>query len=300
MPVRRIRIEDIRVDDLSLADDFAFRVAMKDNTEAVQHIVRTILSRGDIIIRRVRVQDVQESRETHEARLDLLAEDGEGNKIDIEMQKIGKRSMKWLVKRSVYYLGLLITRTLHKKEEYSRARDAIVIFIVDRDIIGKGRAVYSYSLRSDEDNVKLKHAGARIVIANGTYSDDEGSAISEMYRDIYEKDLGKMKVPVLREALGKVKGNETARRNSQSIIEGLWEGGRLQGAKEGKAEGRAEGRAEGIAVGKAAGLVEGKAEGKLEEKTTIARTMHALNYTISQISDVTKLSESEIRKIVAL
>ena len=191
MPVRRIRIEDIRVDDLSLADDFAFRVAMKDNTEAVQHIVRTILSRGDIIIRRVRVQDVQESRETHEARLDLLAEDGEGNKIDIEMQKIGKRSMKWLVKRSVYYLGLLITRTLHKKEEYSRARDAIVIFIVDRDIIGKGRAVYSYSLRSDEDNVKLKHAGARIVIANGTYSDDEGSAISEMYRDIYEKDLGK-------------------------------------------------------------------------------------------------------------
>ena len=272
MPVRRIRIEDIRVDDLSLADDFAFRVAMKDNTEAVQHIVRTILSRGDIIIRRVRVQDVQESRETHEARLDLLAEDGEGNKIDIEMQKIGKRSMKWLVKRSVYYLGLLITRTLHKKEEYSRARDAIVIFIVDRDIIGKGRAVYSYSLRSDEDNVKLKHAGARIVIANGTYSDDEGSAISEMYRDIYEKDLGKMKVPVLREALGKVKGNETARRNSQNIIEGLWEGGRLQGAKEGKAE----------------------------EKTTIARTMHALNYTISQISDVTKLSESEIRKIVAL
>ena len=159
MPVRRIRIEDIRVDDLSLADDFAFRVAMKDNTEAVQHIVRTILSRGDIIIRRVRVQDVQESRETHEARLDLLAEDGEGNKIDIEMQKIGKRSMKWLVKRSVYYLGLLITRTLHKKEEYSRARDAIVIFIVDRDIIGKGRAVYSYSLRSDEDNGKLKHAG---------------------------------------------------------------------------------------------------------------------------------------------
>ena len=76
------------------------------------------------------------------------------------------------------------------------------------------------------------------------------------------------------------------RKNSSSLIEYIWEGGRAEGLAEAKAEGFAE------------GFAEAKAEGKMEEKITIVRTMHALNYTISQISDVTKLSESEIRKIL--
>ena len=58
------------------------------------------------------------------------------------------------------------------------------------------------------------------------------------------------------------------RKNSTSLIEFIWEGGR--------------------------------AEGKMEERTAVVRRMHALNYTIPQISDVTKLSESEIRRILTV
>ena len=70
------------------------------------------------------------------------------------------------------------------------------------------------------------------------------------------------------------------RKNSTSLIEFIWEGGRAEGLAEARAKARA--------------------EGKMEERTAVVRRMHALNYTIPQISDVTKLSESEIRRILTV
>ena len=58
---------------------------------------------------------------------------------------------------------------------------------------------------------------------------------------------------------------------------------------EGIAEGRAEGRAEGMA--------EGEAKGRMEERGEMARMMKAKGLEISLISEMTGLSEEEIRKL---
>ena len=66
---------------------------------------------------------------------------------------------------------------------------------------------------------------------------------------------------------------------------------RTEGIAEGEAKGRAEGRAEGIAEG----MAEGMAEGLIEGKTEVARTMKGKGLEIRLISEMTGLSEEEIR-----
>ena len=65
------------------------------------------------------------------------------------------------------------------------------------------------------------------------------------------------------------------------------------GRIEGKAEGIAEGRAEGRAEGKAEGLIAGKLEAFIE----LAKQMQKKKYDISEIKDLTGLSENEILKL---
>ena len=67
--------------------------------------------------------------------------------------------------------------------------------------------------------------------------------------------------------------------------------------KKGKAEGRAEGKAEGLAEGLAEGRAEGRAEGKVETNIENARKMKAKGYAISDIAEITGLTEAEISKL---
>ena len=67
---------------------------------------------------------------------------------------------------------------------------------------------------------------------------------------------------------------------------------RAEGLAEGEAKGRAEGKIEGLAEGEAKGKAEGLAEGKME----VARAMKAKGLGMALISELTGLSEEEIRK----
>ena len=67
---------------------------------------------------------------------------------------------------------------------------------------------------------------------------------------------------------------------------------RAEGLAEGEAKGRAEGKIEGLAEGEAKGKAEGLAEGKME----VARAMKAKGLGMALISELTGLSEEEIRQ----
>jgi predicted transposase/invertase (TIGR01784 family) len=52
------------------------------------------------------------------------------------------------------------------------------------------------------------------------------------------------------------------------------------------------------AQGKAEGLAEGKAEGRLEERVSILKRMKKAGLSVSDMSQITGLSEDEIRHII--
>ena len=64
------------------------------------------------------------------------------------------------------------------------------------------------------------------------------------------------------------------------------------------AEYKAEGKAEGIAEGIEKGIAEGKEEGRLEERVSILKRMKKAGLSISDMSQITGLSEDEIWHII--
>ena len=97
---------------------------------------------------------------------------------------------------------------------------------------------------------------------------------------------------------------ENDRRNAidyarkQGLVAGRAEGraeGLTEGHTKGRAEGLAEGRAEGILEGRTKGRAEGRAEGEKAGKLSVAQRMLAAGLDPKMISEMTGLSEPEIR-----
>ena len=72
---------------------------------------------------------------------------------------------------------------------------------------------------------------------------------------------------------------------------------REEGRKEGREEGRAEGRKEGREEGRAEGREEGRAEGRQEERVEMARKMLTRGMDYTTISQLTGLSEKELKTL---
>ena len=82
-------------------------------------------------------------------------------------------------------------------------------------------------------------------------------------------------------------------------IAAMTERSALKDAKnEGLVEGLAEGEAIGLKKGKAEGMKEGKAEGKAESMVQVAKSLSKMGVSLSQITEATGLSESEINQIL--
>ena len=107
---------------------------------------------------------------------------------------------------------------LKKGESYSMAKDVYVIFIVDRDIFGKGKPVYMFSMADEEDGGRL---GGRIhiAVANGEYSDNIETEHGRFYHDFYESEARKAVTPLLREMLETYKEEGLMRLESDRFLE---------------------------------------------------------------------------------
>ena len=78
--------------------------------------------------------------------------------------------------------------------------------------------------------------------------------------------------------------------------QGLLEG-KAQGLEEGKAQGLEEGKAQGLEEGKAQGLQEGKTQGMQQSKIEIAKKMLSKGISLDLITEMTGLSEEEIKTL---
>ena len=78
---------------------------------------------------------------------------------------------------------------------------------------------------------------------------------------------------------------EKARRDIDSMVGGA------------RREGMAEGLAEGIILGRVEGITLGRDEGRVEERTTIARSLLALDASLDIIIKSTGLSREEIERL---
>ena len=81
-------------------------------------------------------------------RLDIYAEDDEGNMYDIEMQLT---NTKELIPRSRYYHCEMDGHQIVTGENYETLKQSIVIFLCDFDLFDRNQSVYTFEMRCNED-----------------------------------------------------------------------------------------------------------------------------------------------------
>ena len=290
---KQYSIED-QLRALRLGDDNGFTIVLNNNIKGAEFMARTLTGRRNLSIVEAHTQHTVRNPFGHSVVFDIFARDSSGDLICIDIQKVFS-GWKDASRRMLQYASMLNLHALEKGSKYGMAKEVFVVFIFDTDILKKGKALYEYRMRM-EDGTELMDANMTIIVANGAYRDTIESDISKLFSDLQESDPGKMKVPVLREAMERLKGRDSEMmseydRMMNSIKKDIREEGMAIGLEEGKTIGLQEGKTIGLQEGKAIGLEEGKA--------AVARKMIKASMPFETIADLTDLTLEDIRMIAS-
>lgn len=122
----------------------------------------------------------------YDPRLDLLAEDEEGRKINIEVQRTKKQDP---VLRGKYYRAVLDSNIIPKGGSYSDLPETYVIFITAEDFRRKGLPAYELK-RFYVDDGQPGNDGTSIMFINGEYrGDDPIGKLMHDFNAISAKDM---------------------------------------------------------------------------------------------------------------
>ena len=282
---KQYSIED-QLRALRLGDDNGFTIVLNNNIKGAEFMARTLTGRRNLSIVEAHTQHTVRNPFGHSVVFDIFARDSSGDLICIDIQKVFS-GWKDASRRMLQYASMLNLHALEKGSEYGMAKEVFVVFIFDADIVGDGRALYEYRMRM-EDGMELMDANMTIIVANGAYRDTIESDISKLFSDLQESDPGKMKVPVLREAMERLKGRDS---EMMSEYDRIMRSIRMDM----KEEFLEEGKTIGLQEGKAAGLKEGLAEGRAD----IARNMIRESFPPEKVAQLTGLSQDDVRRIAA-
>lgn len=269
----------------------------KANFVVLEGLISTLLNKDITIVHLLESESNKEDRDDKQNRVDLLAEDSNGDKFIIEVQSESEYSY---FQRILFGTSKLITEYINTGQGYDKVQKVYSINIVYFDL-GRGTD-YIYHGKTEFRGVHTNDILSLSPFQKQKYECDE---VSDLYPEYYilkvngfnavakssleewiqflkngeipenpkAKGLKEAQKIMLYESMSKsdkaayqalVKEEVILRAN---VVTAMGEG-RLEGLAEGRAEGRvqglAEGRAEGIAEGRAEGRVQGLAEGRAE------------------------------------
>ena len=218
----------------NLLSNVFMSVALDDKL-ACQHILRILTGMKDLIVLEVRSQYRMSKITSHDAILDILAEDGCGNLFSVEIQRADTVDHA----RRIRFYGAMIDREyLMKGKTYAGLPDVYIIYISETDL-WKGGCT-SYPVEKYLGNIKVPYDdGQHILYVNAAINDGSETARLMQYfktadpEDMSQGDLSK-RIHFLKCEEG---GYEIMCEVSEKIF------------AEGRAEGRAEGKTEGEKIG---------------------------------------------------
>lgn len=182
-----------RIKNFSLMDDEFMTACFAGNTECTELVIRIILDRPDLKVIHSSVQETILNLIHRSVRLDVLAEDAEGNRHNIEIQ----RSDKGTSPKRARYNGSLIDASISEPgEEYNHLPDVYVIFITEKDKFHKGEPLYWFERQSTKGGIYLND-GSHIIYVNGEYQND--SPIGLLIKDFWCKEPDDMHYAPLKE-----------------------------------------------------------------------------------------------------
>lgn len=179
MPINYfIDIEHI-VKTLCMMNNKFMNAMLEDNIPATQKMLRVIMKDDKIKVISVRVQNFIQNLFGHSAQLDILAEDENGRRFNVEIQRADEGGP---AKRARFYSSSLDTVFLKAGHDYEELPETYVIFITENDVLGYNLPIYNID-RYIGQNMEQFHDGSHIIYVNSKIQDD--TPLGRLMQDLY-------------------------------------------------------------------------------------------------------------------
>ena len=246
-----------------------------DDIPACQHVLRVLLGRKDLRVTKIRSQYRISKLTSHDAILDILAEDSEGKLCNIEIQRADTLDH---ARRSRFYGAMIDSKYLEKGKMYDELPEVHIIYISETDIWKAGYTSYAVEKRFKNTDIEYDD-GFHVLYVNAAV--DDGSETADLMR--YFKTANPMDTSQgeLSKRIHFLKCEEGGYKIMCEISEKIY--------RKGKMEGKMEGRMEGI--------MEGKEEGRKEERIETVRKLLLAGASMELIKQVSGWTEKEISKL---
>ena len=156
--IERKHQEDLRrIRDFRLIDDDFMTKCFEGDPQYIELVLRIILEMPDLTVIHVRTQVFVENLLNRSVRLDIVAADSMGRRMNVEIQR-SDSGAGW--KRARYNSSMMDVGLLEKSADFNALPEVWVIFITEHDVIGKGKPLYHIErcmYRGDTPIGKLMH-----------------------------------------------------------------------------------------------------------------------------------------------
>ena len=163
------RQEDLqRLRGFRLLDDDFLTKCFEGDTASIELVLQIVLEKPDLKVLDVRTQVFVENLLNRSVRLDILATDSTGAKLNVEVQRSDKGAGR---KRARYNSSMMDANLLKKGEDFDKLPETWVIFITENDVMGKGLPLYPIE-RCFLGTGERFEDGSHILYVNGAYRGD--------------------------------------------------------------------------------------------------------------------------------
>ncbi len=184
--------EDLqRLRGFRLLDDDFLTKCFEGDTASIELVLQIVLEKPDLKVLDVRTQVFVENLLNRSVRLDILATDSTGAKLNVEVQRSDKGAGR---KRARYNSSMMDANLLKKGEDFDKLPETWVIFITENDIMGKGLPLYPIE-RCFLGTGERFEDGSHILYVNGAYRGD--TPIGKLMHDFSCTDAADMYYGIL-------------------------------------------------------------------------------------------------------
>ena len=253
--------EDLqRLRGFRLLDDDFLTKCFEGYPKYIQLVLRIVLEMPDLEVVDVRTQVFVENLLDRSVRLDVLATDSTGRKINVEIQRSDKGAGR---KRARYNSSMMDANLLRKGEDFDKLPETYVVFITEHDVLGKGKPLYRISRYIFDTNESFDD-GSHILYVNGAYRDE--TPIGKLMHDFSCTDPANMYYDVLAERVRFFKESKEGISIMCKVMEDM------------RNESLQEGRQQGI-------------------KSMVLRMLETGKYALEDIAEISGLSLDDVKKL---
>ena len=179
--------EDLqRLRGFRLLDDDFLTKCFEGNTASMELVLQIVLEKPDLKVLDVHTQVFVENLLNRSVRLDILATDSTGAKLNVEIQRSDKGAGR---KRARYNSSMMDANLLKKGEDFDQLPETWVIFITENDVMAKGLPLYPVERCFLGTGEKFED-GSHILYVNGAYRGD--TPIGKLMHDFSCTDAADM------------------------------------------------------------------------------------------------------------